>query len=155
MSRLISTLDCHPPLTIAVTPAPLGCAGRCTSNVSARPSLCPYTTSLVTDGWSAGLGAPSRPEADAAPAHVRRAASTPKERKRLFIRMHIMLLLPYDFVVAPPCPFANGPSGRGLERPSVSGKGTVFPPDGRRYPAGAAITRDEHAVFRFEPAPRS
>jgi hypothetical protein len=26
--RPISTLDCHPPLTIETTPAPLGCAGR-------------------------------------------------------------------------------------------------------------------------------
>jgi hypothetical protein len=46
----ISTLDCHPPLTIEMRPAPLGRAGRCTSSVSARPSLCPYTTSVVTEG---------------------------------------------------------------------------------------------------------
>ena len=69
---------------------------------------------------------------DATPAHVRRAASTTNERKRLLIRMHVTLLLPDDFVVAPPGPLANGPSGRGLEGPSVSGKGTVVLPDGRR-----------------------
>ena len=41
---------CGPSVSIEMTPAPLGCAGRCTSKVSARPSLCPYTTSIVTDG---------------------------------------------------------------------------------------------------------
>src|SRR5688572_29500063 len=114
-----------------MTPAPLGCAGRCTSNVSARPSLCPYTTSVVTEGWR-GPGVPCEPGADATHAQVRRAASTTNERKESLIRMHIALLLPYDFVVAPPCAFANGPSGRGPEGPPVSGKGTVVPPDGRR-----------------------
>src|SRR5688572_25625488 len=46
-----STLDCHWPLTMAMTPAPLGRAGRYTSSMSASPSsLYPYTTSVVTAG---------------------------------------------------------------------------------------------------------
>src|SRR5687767_9947788 len=157
MRRLISTLDCHPPLTIAMTPAPFGRVGRWTSNVSARPSLCPYTTSVITDGWRDGSGALARPGADGAHAHVRRAASTTNERERLLIRIPIPLRLPNDFEVAPPCSFANGPSGRGLERPSVSGKRTVVPPDGCRDPPRAAIAREQHAPLGFEraPVPRS
>src|SRR5262245_34991180 len=67
--------------------------------------------------------------------------------------MRITLLLPYDFVVTAPCSFANGPSGRGLEGPSVSGKATVVPPDRRRYPTRAAIARLQHALLGFETAP--
>jgi hypothetical protein len=46
-----STLDCHWPLTMAMTPAPLGRAERYTSSISASPSsLYPYTTSVVIGG---------------------------------------------------------------------------------------------------------
>src|SRR5512145_861920 len=64
-------------------------------------------------------------------------------------------LLPDDFVVAPPCAFAHHPARRNLERPSISGNGHVVAPDGRRHTARAAITRDEHALLRFERAPAS
>src|SRR5437868_1258139 len=85
MRRPISTLDCHPPLTIEMTPAPLGRAGRCTSNVSARPSLCPYTTSVVTDGSGAGAGAVPIPRGVAEQAHATSASSMTGERRRLLL----------------------------------------------------------------------
>jgi hypothetical protein len=46
-----ATLDCHSPLAMAMTPAPLGRAERYTSSISGSPSsLYPYTTSVVAVG---------------------------------------------------------------------------------------------------------
>src|SRR5687767_13393729 len=63
------------------------------------------------------------------------------------------LLLPDDFVVAPPCAFANNPSRRGLERPPVSGDRRAVASHGRRQTPRAAVGRVEHAVLRLERAP--
>src|SRR5439155_25167916 len=63
----------------------VGCAGRCTSNVSARPSLCPCTTSVVTDGSGTGGGAVPIPRGVAEQAHATRASSTTSERRRVLL----------------------------------------------------------------------
>src|SRR5687767_12161495 len=62
-------------------------------------------------------------------------------------------LLPDDFVVAAPGSFANHPSWRDLDGPSVSGKRSVVAALRRGHTTGAAITGDEHALLRFECAP--
>src|SRR4026207_550127 len=52
-------------------------------------------------------------------------------------RGHASRLLPNNFVVAPPCSFANHPSRCRLERPSISGeRGVVVSHGGRSTPGG-------------------
>src|SRR6476660_4186089 len=64
-------------------------------------------------------------------------------------------LLPDKFIVSPPCSFANHPSRRGIDRPTVSVNRDVVTPHGCRQTTRAAIGRDEHAFGRLERAPLS
>src|SRR5688572_5715626 len=65
------------------------------------------------------------------------------------------LLLPDDFVVAPPCAFAHHPARRRLERPAIAGERTIVAPDGRRHAARAAVACNQHALLGLERAPGS
>ena len=58
-------------------------------------------------------------------------------------RGHASRLLPDKFIVSPPCSFANHPSRRGLDRPTVAVNRDVVAPHGCRQTTRAAMGRDE------------